>query len=646
MPSFGDDDDDRDLADSQDGSSDNDLDEQMQDADDAEGDGEADVENDGEGEDDAGADSDSSQGSENGSSSARPNPEVLLTSPSPPGSSTKTISDVPTMPSARPEALSASTYDIVPTIAAPQSTSINAITATADMRWVFSGGSDGYIRRYNWVDSVNGKLMLTVAQRHPFVDTVVKAGVMMTYWENWDVNSRSGMSQNAVDAVVSPVYSLASQHQGLWLLAGLESGNIRLQSIRHEEGKEIALLQKHTSAVSVLSISSDEKSFLSGSWDKSVLDWDLNVGKVRTTFNSPASQVSAIEPRPLSSLPVPEQLAEPPTTNGTFSSNNHINGVGPSALTNGLESKEQDSPPAEKADSPDSLFGGDEGDDDLFGDGGGPITANGSQLADAFGEDDDEFSRAIADGPRPEGGPTDGDESMTDAIQPLRPVQPPAEASNVESVASLPNGVYTQSTTALANGIPHADELEQSALSHDEHTSAGSGPTSDTTFLATSIDGIIRIWDRRQPDPVARIAPRNTPPWCTSACWSPNGNFIYAGRRNGTVDEYDLHQGLNQPSRVFKFPHGSGAVTSVKAMPNSRHLVCASYDILRLYDLKEPPSSRSTVPFLIVPGHRTGVVSQLYMDPACRFMISTGGNRGWEGLSTEVLLGYEINVVS
>jgi hypothetical protein len=71
----------------------------------------------------------------------------------------------------------------------------------------------------------------------------------------------------------------------------------------------------------------------------------------------------------------------------------------------------------------------------------------------------------------------------------------------------------------------------------------------------------------------------------------------------------------------------------------------ASYDILRLYDLKEPPSTRSTVPFLIVPGHRTGVVSQLYMDPACRFMISTGGNRGWEGLSTEVLLGYEINVV-
>lgn len=73
----------------------------------------------------------------------------------------------------------------------------------------------------------------------------------------------------------------------------------------------------------------------------------------------------------------------------------------------------------------------------------------------------------------------------------------------------------------------------------------------------------------------------------------------------------------------------------------------ASYDILRLYDLKEPQATKhSTVPFLIVPGHRTGNVSHLYMDPACRYMISTGGDRGWAGGSTEVLLGYEIGVVN
>ena len=74
----------------------------------------------------------------------------------------------------------------------------------------------------------------------------------------------------------------------------------------------------------------------------------------------------------------------------------------------------------------------------------------------------------------------------------------------------------------------------------------------------------------------------------------------------------------------------------------------ASYDILRLYDLQEQAigSKNSAVPFLIVPGHRTGVISQLYIDPTCNYMISTGGNRGWEGATTEVLLGYEISIGS
>lgn len=71
----------------------------------------------------------------------------------------------------------------------------------------------------------------------------------------------------------------------------------------------------------------------------------------------------------------------------------------------------------------------------------------------------------------------------------------------------------------------------------------------------------------------------------------------------------------------------------------------ASYDILRLYDLREQEGTKhAAVPYLIVPGHRTGVISQLYIDPTCSFMISTGGNRGWEGANTEVLLGYEIGI--
>ena len=68
---------------------------------------------------------------------------------------------------------------------------------------------------------------------------------------------------------------------------------------------------------------------------------------------------------------------------------------------------------------------------------------------------------------------------------------------------------------------------------------------------------------------------------------------------------------------------------------------------MRLYDLKETKSSKhSTVPFLIIPGPpRAGVISSLYVDPTSRFMLSAAGTRGWEGSSTEVLIGYEISVV-
>lgn len=120
-----------------------------------------------------------------GAATSQPNPTVVLTSPSPlpPVKSPVTIK-VPSRPNVRPEALSATVYDIVPTIAAPHSTSINAVTTTPDLRWVFTGGADGYIRKFNWVETANGKVMLTVAQRHPFVDSVTKAGVLMSYWEN------------------------------------------------------------------------------------------------------------------------------------------------------------------------------------------------------------------------------------------------------------------------------------------------------------------------------------------------------------------------------------------------------------------------------------------------------------------------------
>lgn len=552
---------------SQDGSSDNehDIDDTMRDVDDGDvdNDPDADADND----DDPGSPSNASQASEGAGMASQQNPDTTMNSP---GNMDGPMSESFSIyhPSVRSECLTAKTYDIVPTTAAPHSTSINAITATADMRWVFSGGSDGYVRKFNWAESINSKLMLTVAQRHPFVDSVVKAGVLMTYWENIDGNS------------LSPVYSLACQSEGLWLLSGLESGAIRLQTIRHNEGKEIVQLRQHTSAVSSLALTSDEHSLLSGSWDKRVFDWDLNTGQARRAFGGSAGQISALQIRPESSLPVPQDTIEAMQPNGIYSSNYQASGTDKfSFMDTSQDAGETGVAENPQAGSPaDSLFGGA---DSLFGDADGPAADGGEPSGGVFGVDeDDEFGRAMAngvlagaDGP----GEADAESAQTGAMPGATNQQSDtnnsAEGAGVKLEQSNAD-VNTESAQPAINGLPKAEELPSSIPDQDmSQATQREGSASDTTFLAASIDGTIRVWDRRQPDPVARIASRNAPPWCMNACWSPDGNYIYAGRRNGTVEEFSLHKGLREAGRTFKFPQGSGPVTALKAMPNGRHLV-------------------------------------------------------------------------
>ena len=460
----------------------------------------------------------------------------------------------------RPEALTASTYDIVPTMAAPQSTSINAITATPDMRFWFTGGSDCYVRKYDGVATVNGKTLLTVAQRHPFVDSVVKAGVLMSYWDNEEPLAKSP----AEDPGLSPVYSLAVQSQALWILSGLDSGSINLYSVRHDEGKRIAYMHKHKSAVSVLTLAQDEKSVLSGSWDKQIFDWDLNTGQVRRSFEGSGGQISVIEVRPASNLPVPEESGEPEQTNGTFSSNNGDKPLMNGAFSNGVNNASNGGGDAEgNEDAPgsptDSLFGGGSDNNSLFGETAG----DGAPSGGVFGDDDDEFSRAIESSlDNREHVDSQGDLSMGDI---------PTEDGPAPAVQQ-PNGLLSEVSTQESSEPDEAKELESSTALVAETQDPVA--TSDSTFLSASMDGTLRIWDRRQPNPVAKIPIRTgVPPWCMAACWSPDGNFIYAGRRNGTVEEFSLHKGLKNAERTFKFPQGSGPVTAIRAMPNSRHLI-------------------------------------------------------------------------
>ena len=381
---------------------------------------------------------------------------------------------------------------------------------------------------------------------------------------------------------LSSVYSLAVHHQSLWLLSGLESGGINLQSVRHEEGKRITTLRQHTSAVSVLTLARDERSVLSGSWDKSIFDWDLNTGQVKRKFETSGGQVSAIEQRPLSALPVPDETENLFGPNGTFSSNNaqkpastgfSFNGAGPSGRS---ELARPTDSGKDGSGSPDSLFGDN---DSLFGESKDAVAPS---AVGGFGDDEeDELSRAIANGMQQQADEEgDADVDMTDLGG---AVQPPMSAAASASMADFGppqtgSSMIAQTdgqTGALQNGLPHSEEpYTAGGRGNGVRGQAEEAPCSETTFVDASIDGTLRIWDRRQADPVARIYPsRSTPPWCMNACWSPDGNSLYAGRRNGTVDEYSFHKGLRAPSRTFKFPGVSGAVSAVRAMPNSRHLV-------------------------------------------------------------------------
>lgn len=523
---------------------------------------------------------------------SHPNPTVLLTSASPAHPPSATESSMTQSLQVRPEALTASTYDIVPTIAAPHSTSINSITATPDLRWVFSGGADGYIRKFNWIETVNGKSMLTVAQRHPFVDSVTKAGVLLSYWENEDSQGKSQVIMRQIHTYpckvkatlgedgpyLSSVYSLAVQRDGLWLLSGLESGGINLQSVRHDEGKQIACLRQHTSAISVLKLAEDEQSVLSGSWDKTVIDWDLNTGSVKRKFEGGGSQISALAVRPTSSLPVPEVFGEVLPGSDTFSSNSADKPQSNGVLTNGVDhgakiEADDENGVADAPGSPaDSLFGGH---DSLFGDdeAEGPAPSAGNFVDD----DDNEFSRAIANGiSGQETLDAEGDIDMPDGAPNADPLLggitdgPPPLVN--DSVNPLPSGLETTSSTI--SGIPHVEELFSGNSGADTLPSSNEPEaSSESTFLAASIDGSIRIWDRRRQAPIAKLPSRNVPPWCMNACWSPDGNYIYAGRRNGTVEEFSLHKGLRDVERSLKLPNGSGPVSAVRAMPNGRHLI-------------------------------------------------------------------------
>lgn len=84
----------------------------------------------------------------------------------------------------------------------------------------------------------------------------------------------------------------------------------------------------------------------------------------------------------------------------------------------------------------------------------------------------------------------------------------------------------------------------------------------------------------------------------------------------------------------------------MQALPSNRHILCGSHDNLRLYDLAAEDKKGQATPFYVIPGHHGGCLSTIYIDPSSRYLITASGNRGWQGVSTDVALIYDINAVN
>ena len=117
---------------------------------------------------------------------------------------------------------------------------------------------------------------------------------------------------------------------------------------------------------------------------------------------------------------------------------------------------------------------------------------------------------------------------------------------------------------------------------------------SSDVMLTSTLSGQVLLWDRRvdtkNKHGVRALAlPQGTPPWCAGVCWNHAGDKIYVGRRNETVEEWDVRMlpDASRPDTVDRsqfgrapkhvntlhLPRGSGPVSSVAMMPNNRHIV-------------------------------------------------------------------------
>ena len=234
--------------------------------------------------------------------------------------------------------------------------------------------------------------------------------------------------------------------------------------------------------------------------------------------------------------------------------------------------------------------------------------------------------------------PTPAPPSQSSQTGPALPGQPSQNQPSTLSAPGLFSAASTRAaatTTSNAKATPSLSPATYHSMSPD-------------ILLTSSMDGQITLIDRRSPSLVGRLGGSKAPPWCMSAVWQ--GEQVLAGRRNGTIDIWDVRRASpSAPSliKTLKTPAESGPISCLVAFPDGKHVASASNDNIRLWNTLEyfdeqQETKRKGVPFRIIAGHHGGIISAMNLDPTGNFLVTASGDRGWQGESTKVVLVHEV----
>ncbi|RKP03339.1 hypothetical protein CXG81DRAFT_3084, partial [Caulochytrium protostelioides] len=506
-------------------------------------------------------------------------------------------------------------YDLKATLLALHPCGVNAVAATEDMRWLFTGGEDGLIRKFDFVASRNGEQPLTLTQRHGLPESMWKAGFLASAWENDEyvappsapppppppppaaaapatIPSAAPADPPARATKVSPVHSIAVHSQGVWALSGCENGQVNLWSVRHDEGTLIHAFRHHTKAVAAITILPDEHGFVSGAWDRGTRVQSLDTGAIVQSYDDAQAQVIAVAMQPYAGGAGSVPASEPGAA--AFSA---VGGIGGPCSHRGRH------PAVMMAASFDGAVR-------IYDIRTPSSTAQTAFLAGGAARDQrPPWAVGVCwstEGTHLYVGRRDCavDELDLRMTRVSRTLRFPRGSGPVTAVMAMPNGnkllCASFDNLRMYNLLDgHVDPAAGAgagagAVKNERETAAPAMPHHPPSTEPMAVDGAARLTVKRDPDGV--------PP---SASW-------------------DLDMG-GMASDALAGPADAATPLSAPVAKKRRKW-----------------EEDATTPYEIIPGHHGGIIAALYLDPSGRFAVSASGTRGWDATTTNLCFVYDV----